>query len=174
MKDGHFRKEFQVSEAATTDGTSGYSSLTGDRKREVARWTNVGGPIPTGGRPIYSISEVPISRINNQGVVKSIRRIVYSQTNPDAEGNDKLHDEEFKVINSLVGNSSSTSPTNPPANKFHGKVILSTTRNSQPVLSILPSSVPPPSPHPSTARPSLSQAITSPHPPTIKACGQHQ
>ncbi|MBW0467140.1 hypothetical protein O181_006855 [Austropuccinia psidii MF-1] len=74
-KGGPFGKEFPVSEAPTPDGTPGYFSLNGSRKRDVARWTDVGGPIPAGGRPIYSSSEVPISRIKNKGVVKRIRRI---------------------------------------------------------------------------------------------------
>ncbi|MBW0508836.1 hypothetical protein O181_048551 [Austropuccinia psidii MF-1] len=50
-KGGPFGKEFPVSEAPTLD-------VTGSRKRDVARWTNVGGPTPVGGRPIYSSSEV--------------------------------------------------------------------------------------------------------------------
>ncbi|MBW0573602.1 hypothetical protein O181_113317 [Austropuccinia psidii MF-1] len=54
-------------------------------RRDVARWTSVGGPIPFGGRPIYFSSEVPISRINTEGVVKRIRRISDSPTDPDAE-----------------------------------------------------------------------------------------
>ncbi|MBW0468842.1 hypothetical protein O181_008557 [Austropuccinia psidii MF-1] len=89
-KDGPFGKEFPVSEAPTPDATSGYSSLTGCRQRDVARWTNVGGPLPFGGRPIYSSSEVPISRINNEGVVKQIRRISDSPPDPDAEGSNEL------------------------------------------------------------------------------------
>ncbi|MBW0518503.1 hypothetical protein O181_058218 [Austropuccinia psidii MF-1] len=64
-KDEPFGKEFPVSEAPTPDATSVYSSLTGSRQKDVARWTNVGGHLPVGGRPIYSSSEVPISRINN-------------------------------------------------------------------------------------------------------------
>ncbi|MBW0571684.1 hypothetical protein O181_111399, partial [Austropuccinia psidii MF-1] len=47
-KDGPFGKKFPVSEAPTPLGTSGISNLTGSRKRDVARWTNVGGPIPVG------------------------------------------------------------------------------------------------------------------------------
>ncbi|MBW0585109.1 hypothetical protein O181_124824, partial [Austropuccinia psidii MF-1] len=85
-KDGPFGKVFPVSEAPTPDGTSGYSHLTGSRQSDVARWTSVGGPFPIGGRPIYSSSEVPISRINTEGVVKRIRRIADSPTDPDAEG----------------------------------------------------------------------------------------
>ncbi|MBW0574168.1 hypothetical protein O181_113883 [Austropuccinia psidii MF-1] len=57
-KDGPFGKEFPVSEAPTLDGM----------QRDVARWTNVGRPIPVGGRPIYSSSEDPISRINTEGI----------------------------------------------------------------------------------------------------------
>ncbi|MBW0543356.1 hypothetical protein O181_083071 [Austropuccinia psidii MF-1] len=45
-KDGPFGKEFPVSEAPTLDGASGYTDLTGSMQRDVARWTNVGGPIP--------------------------------------------------------------------------------------------------------------------------------
>ncbi|MBW0489026.1 hypothetical protein O181_028741 [Austropuccinia psidii MF-1] len=66
---------------------------TGSRKRDLQRWTNVGGYIPTGGRPINSSSEIPISRINNQGKVKRIRRIPGFPTNPDSEGSDELNVE---------------------------------------------------------------------------------
>ncbi|MBW0486165.1 hypothetical protein O181_025880 [Austropuccinia psidii MF-1] len=134
------------------DGTSGYSSLTGSRQREVERWTNVGGPIPTGGRPIYSSSQVPISRINNQGVVKRIRKISDSPTNPYAKGSDELDGEELEVINPLVGNSSSSSPTQLPAKQFHSHLIPSTPGSFQPVLSSLLSSSPPSSPKPSISR----------------------
>ncbi|MBW0573306.1 hypothetical protein O181_113021 [Austropuccinia psidii MF-1] len=83
-KDGPFGKEFPVSEAPTPYGTSGFLI------RDVARWTNVGGPIPVGGRPIFSSSEVPISIINTDGVVKRIRRIADSPPDPDAEGSEEL------------------------------------------------------------------------------------
>ncbi|MBW0496873.1 hypothetical protein O181_036588 [Austropuccinia psidii MF-1] len=53
-KDEPFKNQLPVSEAPTPDGTSGLSHLTGSMQRDVARWTNVGGPIPVGGRPIYS------------------------------------------------------------------------------------------------------------------------
>ncbi|MBW0541174.1 hypothetical protein O181_080889 [Austropuccinia psidii MF-1] len=142
-KNGPFGIQIPVSEALTPDGTSGYSSLTGSRKREVERWTNVGGPIPTGGRPIYSSSEVSISIINNKGVVKRIRQTAYSPTNPYAEGSDQLDGEEAGVINPLVWNSSRSSPIEPPAKKFHTHLIPSTPRNFQPVLSSVPYSVPP-------------------------------
>ncbi|MBW0483053.1 hypothetical protein O181_022768 [Austropuccinia psidii MF-1] len=108
-KVGPVRKEFPVSETPTPDGTAGYSNLTGSKHRKVARWTNVGGPIPIGGRPTYSSSEVPISRTNTEAVVE----------------------------------------------KFQSQVIPSTPRNFQPILSTIPSSIPPPSPSPSTVRPAL-------------------
>ncbi|MBW0568705.1 hypothetical protein O181_108420 [Austropuccinia psidii MF-1] len=68
-KDGPFGRKLPVSEAPNPDGTSEYSNLTDSKQREVYRWTNVGGPIPAGGRTIYSTSEVPISIINTEGVV---------------------------------------------------------------------------------------------------------
>ncbi|MBW0558318.1 hypothetical protein O181_098033 [Austropuccinia psidii MF-1] len=141
-KDGPFGNELPVSEAPTPDGTSGYSHLTGSRQRDEARWTNVGGPIPIGGRPTYSSSEVPISRINTEGVVKRIRRIADSPTDPDAEGSDELDGEEV-----------------PFANRFQSEVIPSTPRTFQPVLSSIPTSLPPASPSPSHARPALNQAV---------------
>ncbi|MBW0470314.1 hypothetical protein O181_010029 [Austropuccinia psidii MF-1] len=87
-KDGPFRQEFPVSEDPTPDGTSGLCHFTDSKHREVARWTNFGGPIQIGGRKIYSSSEVPISRINTECVVKRIRKISNSPTTPDAEDND--------------------------------------------------------------------------------------
>ncbi|MBW0571354.1 hypothetical protein O181_111069 [Austropuccinia psidii MF-1] len=95
-----------------------------------------------GGRPVYSSSEVPISRINNQGVVKMMRQIADSPTNPEAEESDKLDGEEVEVMNLLVGHSSSYSPIQPHEKKFHRDLIPGTPRNFQPFLS----SVPPPLP----------------------------
>ncbi|MBW0543724.1 hypothetical protein O181_083439 [Austropuccinia psidii MF-1] len=66
-----------------------YLWMTGSRQMDVARWTNVEGPIPVGGRPIYSSSEVPIYRINTKGIVKRIRQIANSPPDPDAEGSDE-------------------------------------------------------------------------------------
>ncbi|MBW0566763.1 hypothetical protein O181_106478 [Austropuccinia psidii MF-1] len=97
--------------------------------RDVARWTSVGGPIPVGGRPIYSSSEVPISRINTEGVVKRIRRIADSPTDPDAEGSYEL-DASFQQI-----------PITP--------------KTFQPVLA----SIPPSSPSTSHARPASNPAV---------------
>ncbi|MBW0494979.1 hypothetical protein O181_034694 [Austropuccinia psidii MF-1] len=113
-KNGPFRKEFPVSEAPTLD-------VTGSRQRDVARWTNVGGPI-------YYSSEVPISRINTEGIVKRIRQIANSPPDPDAEGSDY-------------------SPPQPPAKRFQSKVIPSTPRNFQPTLATIPTSIPPALPH---------------------------
>ncbi|MBW0555397.1 hypothetical protein O181_095112 [Austropuccinia psidii MF-1] len=140
-KDGPFGKDFPVSEAPTPD-------VTGSKQREVARWTNVGGPIPIGGRPIYSSSEVPISRINTEGVVKRIRQIVDSPTDPDAESSDELDGEEFEVVLNSAGHQYITSPSQPPSKRLQSQVIPSNLRNFQPVLS----TIPPPSPIPSTAR----------------------
>ncbi|MBW0470491.1 hypothetical protein O181_010206 [Austropuccinia psidii MF-1] len=98
---GHFG-EFPVSEAPTPYGTSGYSSFTGYRRQDVERWTNTGGPIIVSGRPIYSGSNVPIPRINEQGVVKWIRRIADSPTGPNAEGSDELDGEEVQIISQSI------------------------------------------------------------------------
>ncbi|MBW0547174.1 hypothetical protein O181_086889 [Austropuccinia psidii MF-1] len=107
-KEGPFGREFPVSKAPTPDATQGYSNC---KKSDVARWTNVGGPIAVGGRPVYSSSEVPISRINSQGVVKRIRLISNSTTDPDAEGSDELDGEEVEVVLNSAGNQLSTSPS---------------------------------------------------------------
>ncbi|MBW0499339.1 hypothetical protein O181_039054 [Austropuccinia psidii MF-1] len=106
-KDGHFGKELPVSEVPTLHGTSG--------QRDVIRWTNVGGPIPVGGRPIYSSSEVPISRINTEGIGKRIRRISDSLPDPDAEGSDELDGEELEVVPHSAGHPSNNSPSQPSA-----------------------------------------------------------
>ncbi|MBW0497042.1 hypothetical protein O181_036757 [Austropuccinia psidii MF-1] len=92
-KDVPFGREFPVSQAPTPDGTSMYSSW----------WTKTGGPIPVGGMPIYSSAEVPIPRIKKQGVVKQIRRIANSPTDPDSEGINELDGEELQIVNPSVG-----------------------------------------------------------------------
>ncbi|MBW0501059.1 hypothetical protein O181_040774 [Austropuccinia psidii MF-1] len=123
-KNGPFEKEFPVSEAPTLDGTSGYSDLTGSRQRDVARWTNAGGPIPVGGRPIYSSSEVPISRINAEGMAKQIRQIADSPPDPDAEGSDELDGEEAEVVPNSAGHPSNTSPSHPPAKRLQSHIVV--------------------------------------------------
>ncbi|MBW0538879.1 hypothetical protein O181_078594 [Austropuccinia psidii MF-1] len=132
-KDGPLGKEFQVSECPTPDATSGYSYFTGSRKRDVARWA-----IPVGGRPIYSISAVPISRINTEGVVKIVRRISNSPPDADAEGSDELDGEEVEVVNILASHKSRTSPYQPPAKRFQSRLIPSTPGNLQPTLATIP------------------------------------
>ncbi|MBW0507473.1 hypothetical protein O181_047188 [Austropuccinia psidii MF-1] len=102
--------------------------VTGSRQRDVARWTNVGGRSPVGGRAIYSSSEVPISRINTEGVVKIIRRISDSPTDPDAEGSDELDGEEVEVFPHSVSRQSSTASSQPLADRFQSQVIPSTPR----------------------------------------------
>ncbi|MBW0530509.1 hypothetical protein O181_070224 [Austropuccinia psidii MF-1] len=140
-------------------GTDLLDVVTGSRQRDVARWTNAGGPIPIGGRPIYYSSEVPISRINTEGVVKIIRRISDSPTDPDAEGSDELDGEEVEVVPLSVGHQSRTSSSQPLSNRFQSQVIPSTPRAFQPVLASIPTSLPPSSPSPSHSRPSLTQAV---------------
>ncbi|MBW0493320.1 hypothetical protein O181_033035 [Austropuccinia psidii MF-1] len=124
-------------------------------QRDVARWTNVGRPIPVGGRPFYSSSEVPIFRINSQGMVKIFRRIADSPTNPNSEGSDELIGEEFKVVPSSIGHQSSSSPSKQASRRFKSQVIPRTPKHFEPIFSVIPSSLPPPSPNPSTARPAL-------------------
>ncbi|MBW0567858.1 hypothetical protein O181_107573 [Austropuccinia psidii MF-1] len=141
-KDGPYGKDFTVSEAPTPDVASGYSHLTGSRQRDVARCTNVGGPIPVGGRPIYSSSEVPISRINTEEVVKIIRRISDSPTDPDSEGSDELDGEEVVVVTHSVGHQLSTSSSQPLSNRFQSQVIPSNPRTLQPVLASIPTTLP--------------------------------
>ncbi|MBW0462644.1 hypothetical protein O181_002359 [Austropuccinia psidii MF-1] len=109
--------------------------------------------------PVYSISEDLISIINNKGVLKEIRRICDSKTNPDAERSDELDGEKVEVLNPFVGPLPSTSTTQTPAKKFHSQVIPSTPRTFQPVLYTFPSSIPPPSPNPSPSGPSLASTI---------------
>ncbi|MBW0524649.1 hypothetical protein O181_064364 [Austropuccinia psidii MF-1] len=140
-------------------GTDILDVVTGSKKRDVARWTNVGGPIPVGGRPIYSSSAVPISRINTEEVVKRIRMIADSQTDPDAEGSDELDGEEVVVVSNSVDHQSSTLSSHPLSNRFQSQVIPSTPRTFQTVLSSIPTSLPPASPSPSHARSSLNQAV---------------
>ncbi|MBW0560684.1 hypothetical protein O181_100399 [Austropuccinia psidii MF-1] len=133
--------------------------VTGSRQRDVARWTNAGGPILVGGRPIYSSSEVPISRIKTEEVVKRIRRISDSPTDPDAEGSDELEGEKVVVVPHSVCHQSSPSSSQPLSNRFQSQVIPSTPRAFQPVLSSIPNTLPPASPSPSHARPALNQAV---------------
>ncbi|MBW0549599.1 hypothetical protein O181_089314 [Austropuccinia psidii MF-1] len=123
-------------------------------QRDVARWTNVGGPISVGGRPIYSSSEVPISRTNTEGIVKRIRPIGDSPPDPDAEGS-----EEVEVVPNSAGHPSNTSPSQPPAKRLQSQVIPSTPRTFQPTLATIPTSIPPASPHSSHTSPALNPEV---------------
>ncbi|MBW0538475.1 hypothetical protein O181_078190 [Austropuccinia psidii MF-1] len=153
-KDGPFGKELPFSEGPTPDATSGYSDLTGSRWRDVARWTNVGGSIPVGGRPIYSSSAVQISRIHTEGVVKKISTIASSPPDPDAEFSDELDGEEAEVVNNLDGHQSRTSHAQHPDEIFQSCLIPSTPRNSQPTLASIPTS-----PSSSHTRPAINPAV---------------
>ncbi|MBW0466827.1 hypothetical protein O181_006542 [Austropuccinia psidii MF-1] len=103
-------------------------------KRDAARWTNVGGPIPVGGRPIYSSSEAPISRINTEGIVKQIRQSSDSPPDPDAEGSDEWDCEEVEVVSHSAVHPSNNSPSMPPAKRFQSHIIPSTPKISNPLL----------------------------------------
>ncbi|MBW0491500.1 hypothetical protein O181_031215 [Austropuccinia psidii MF-1] len=133
--------------------------MTKSRKRDVARWINVGEPLCIGNRPIQSSSGVSISSINNKGVVKRIRRIFDSPTNPDSEGNDELDDVEVEVLKQSIDHLSSALPTQPSSKRFYSQVITSTPRNFQLLLSTNTSSIPPPSPNTTTSRPSLASKM---------------
>ncbi|MBW0562470.1 hypothetical protein O181_102185 [Austropuccinia psidii MF-1] len=108
--------------------------------------TNFEGPIPVGGRPIYPSSELSISRINTEGLVKRIRQIGNSPTDPDAEGSDELDGEEVEVVHNSIGHQLSTSPSHPPAKRFQVHTITSTPRAFQPNLSTITIYLPPASP----------------------------
>ncbi|MBW0585838.1 hypothetical protein O181_125553, partial [Austropuccinia psidii MF-1] len=99
-------------------------------------------------------SEVPISRINTEGVVKRIRRIADSPTDPDAEGSDELDGEGVEVVPHLVGHPSSNSSAQPLANRFQSQVIPSTPRTFQQVLASVPCSA-----STTHARPSLNPEV---------------
>ncbi|MBW0535991.1 hypothetical protein O181_075706 [Austropuccinia psidii MF-1] len=114
--------------------------VTSYKQRELARLTKVGGPIPIVGRLIYSSSEVPLLRITT-------------------EGSDELDDEEVEVVINFDGHQSSTSPLQAAAKSFKIQEIPVPPRNFKPVLSTIPSSIPPPSPSPSTARHALAPTM---------------
>ncbi|MBW0529473.1 hypothetical protein O181_069188 [Austropuccinia psidii MF-1] len=105
------------------------------------------------------ISEVPISRINPEGIVKRIRLIANSPPDPDAEGSDELDGEEVDVAPDSAGHPSNTSPSQPTAKRFQSQIIPSTPRNFQPTLSEIPPSIAPASPHSSHTRPALNPAV---------------
>ncbi|MBW0558842.1 hypothetical protein O181_098557 [Austropuccinia psidii MF-1] len=128
-------------------------------QREVARRTNVGGPLLVGGKPIYSSSEVQISRINTEGIVKRIRQISNSPPDPDSEGSGQLDGEEVEVIPHSAGHPSNISPSQSPAKRFQSKVIPSTPRNFEPTLATITTSIPPASAHSCHTRPALNPAV---------------
>ncbi|MBW0473183.1 hypothetical protein O181_012898 [Austropuccinia psidii MF-1] len=66
-----------------------------------------------------------------------------SETSPDGE--------DVEVVSSSIGHQSSASPSQHASRRFQSQVISSTPRNFQPILS----TIPPPSPNPSTPRPAL-------------------
>ncbi|MBW0478180.1 hypothetical protein O181_017895 [Austropuccinia psidii MF-1] len=68
----------------------------------MERWTNTGGPITVGGRPMHSSSAVPVSMIEKQGMVKWIRGIANLPTDLDAEGSDERN---FQSVLSPISSS---------------------------------------------------------------------
>ncbi|MBW0484908.1 hypothetical protein O181_024623 [Austropuccinia psidii MF-1] len=118
--------------------------------------------MPQGSQPVYSNSEVPISRINKKVVVKIIRIIAHSPTNPDAEGSVELDGDAVEVVLESVGHQCNTSPSQPAATRLQSQVIPSTPRNVQQVLSTITSYISPPSPNPSTARPAMDSPVSPP------------
>ncbi|MBW0513359.1 hypothetical protein O181_053074 [Austropuccinia psidii MF-1] len=76
-----------------------------------------------------------------------------------AESSDELNGEEVVVVPHSVDHQSSTSSSQPLANRFQSKVIPTTPRTFQPVLASIPTSLPPASPSPSHARPALNQEV---------------
>ncbi|MBW0491901.1 hypothetical protein O181_031616 [Austropuccinia psidii MF-1] len=119
-------------------GTDILDLVTGSRQRDVARWTNVGGPIPVG--------------------VNRIRRIADSPPDPDAEGRDELDGEEVEVPH-LVGHQSSTSSSQPLANRFPSHIIPSAPQTFQPTLPAIPTSLLAASPSPPNSSPAFNQAV---------------
>ncbi|MBW0549030.1 hypothetical protein O181_088745 [Austropuccinia psidii MF-1] len=113
-------------------------------------------PTPDG---TSGFSQFPISRINTEGVVKGIRRIADSPTNPYAEGSDELDGEEVVVVPHSVGHPSSNSSAQPLANRFQIQVIPSTPRTFQPVFASIPTTIPPSSPSTSFSRPALNPEV---------------
>ncbi|MBW0493352.1 hypothetical protein O181_033067 [Austropuccinia psidii MF-1] len=65
---------------------------------------------------------------------------------------DEFDGEAFEVVDPSIGHQSSTSPSQPPFKRSQSEIIPSTPRNFQQVLSRITSSIPSPSPNPSTAR----------------------
>ncbi|MBW0511607.1 hypothetical protein O181_051322 [Austropuccinia psidii MF-1] len=82
--------------------------------------------------------------INNKCIVKSIRRVSNSPTDPD-----ELDGEEVEVMNKNTGQTQNSSPSHPPSKTFESQVIPSTSANFQPRIFNVPSSVHQSSPHPS-------------------------
>ncbi|MBW0491821.1 hypothetical protein O181_031536 [Austropuccinia psidii MF-1] len=86
--------------------------------------------MPVCGRPIYSTSEVPISRIISEGVMKQIRKIAKSLLDTYAKVSDELDGEEVEVVLNSNGHHSSTSTSQPASKRFQSQLVPSTLRIS--------------------------------------------
>ncbi|MBW0481689.1 hypothetical protein O181_021404 [Austropuccinia psidii MF-1] len=93
--------------------------------------------------------------VTSQGVVKRLRIIVDSPTNPNTEGSEESDGDEVEVVPNYIGGQSSDSPSQPSYRRFQSQVIPSTSRNFQRIIS----TIPPPSPNPSTYRPALASPV---------------
>ncbi|MBW0483724.1 hypothetical protein O181_023439 [Austropuccinia psidii MF-1] len=104
-------------------------------------------------------SEVPISQIYTEGIVKRIRLIANSPPDLDAESSDELDGEEVEVIPHSAGHPSNSSPSKTPVKRFQSQVIPSAPRNFQPTFVTIPTSIPAASPHSSHTRPALNPEV---------------
>ncbi|MBW0593270.1 hypothetical protein O181_132985, partial [Austropuccinia psidii MF-1] len=84
--------------------------------------------------PIYSSSEVPISRINTEGVVKRIRRIADSPIDPDSEGSDELDGEEVEIPKPSDSQYSQNLPTSSCFHSYYNSPSSPSTSHSRPAL----------------------------------------
>ncbi|MBW0540220.1 hypothetical protein O181_079935 [Austropuccinia psidii MF-1] len=84
-----------------------------------------------------------------------------------AEVCDELDGEEVEVVPNSISHQSSTLPYQHASKRFKSQVRPITPRSFQPVLSTIPSSIPPPSPNPLTSRSALVSPVRPspiPHP----------
>ncbi|MBW0519148.1 hypothetical protein O181_058863 [Austropuccinia psidii MF-1] len=58
-----------------------------------------------------------------------------------------------------IGHPSSNLPSKTPVKRLQSQVTASAPRNFQPILSTIPSYIPPPSPRPSTSRPTMASPL---------------
>ncbi|MBW0473508.1 hypothetical protein O181_013223 [Austropuccinia psidii MF-1] len=110
---------------------------------------------------MYSCSEFPISRINRQVIIKSIRAISDFTNDVAADKIGEFHGEGVEMVNHSIGQLLNSSRTQPPMKKFQSKLIQSTPQSFNPRFCAITTSGSGPSPILSTSkqpiRPSTSQ-----------------